>query len=176
MASETDKAAGDVRRLFVYNGGFLTQRRVRRILELSGYQIKLGAPSEGDMVGVWGQSPTSSRGETVAEMRDAPVLRVEDAFLRSVHPGREGSDPIGLHLDARGVHFAPSPPSDLGHLLATHPLDDTALLDRARAGIRSVARRFAMVRRVRQSLEYNDEDGAKASVDIGVERSVEKRA
>ncbi|WP_299684798.1 flagellar biosynthesis protein FlgN [uncultured Tateyamaria sp.] len=51
-----------------------------------------------------------------------------------------------------------------------------ALLDSALAGIRSVARRLAMVRRVRQSLEYYDEDGAKASVDIGVERSVEKRA
>ena len=133
MASDADKAAGDVRRLFVYNGGFLTQTRVRRVLELSGYQIKLGAPSDGDMVGVWGQSPTSGRGEKVAAARDAPVLRVEDAFLRSVLPGREGSDPIGLHLDTRGVHFDPSAPSDLEHLLATHPLDDTALLNRARA-------------------------------------------
>lgn len=51
-----------------------------------------------------------------------------------------------------------------------------ALLDSAMAGIRSVARRLAMVRRVRESLEYYDEDGAKASVVIGVERSVEKRA
>ncbi|MEL7212724.1 MAG: capsular polysaccharide biosynthesis protein [Pseudomonadota bacterium] len=138
MASDTDKAAGDARRLFVYNGGFLTQRRVRRILELSGYQIKLGAPSDGDMVGVWGQSPTSGRGEKVAEARDAPVLRVEDAFLRSVLPGREGSDPIGLHLDTRGVHFDPAVPSDLEHLLATHPLDDTALLDRARDAIERI--------------------------------------
>ena len=51
-----------------------------------------------------------------------------------------------------------------------------ALLDSALAGIRSVARRLAMVRRVKQSLDYYDEDGAKTSVDIGVERSVEKRA
>lgn len=51
-----------------------------------------------------------------------------------------------------------------------------ALLDSALAGIRSVARRLAMVRRVRQSLEFYDEEGAKASVDVGVERSVEKRA
>lgn len=58
-----------------------------------------------------------------------------------------------------------------------HKLDrNQALLNSALAGIRSVARRLAMVRRVRQSLEYYDEDGAKASVDIGVERSVEKRA
>ena len=65
----------------------------------------------------------------------ARVLHVEDAFLRSVHTGREGDVPIGLCLDERGVHFDSSTPSDLETLLATHPLDDTALLDRARAGI-----------------------------------------
>ncbi len=123
------------RRLFVYNGGFLTQRRVRRILELSGWDIRLGAPAEGDWVGVWGRSPTSPRGEGVAARRGAPVLRVEDALLRSVHPGRAGSPPIGLHLDRTGVHFDASAPSDLETLCATHPLDDTALLDRARAAI-----------------------------------------
>jgi len=123
------------RRLFVYNGGFLTQKRVRRILSLSGWDIKLGAPKEGDWVGVWGQSPTSHRGETVAEQRDAPVLRVEDAFLRSVLPGREGSPPLGLLLDEKGVHFDSSRPSDLETLLATHPLDDTHLLNRARNAI-----------------------------------------
>ena len=132
MASDTDKAAGTPRRLFVYNGGFLTQSRVRRILELSGYAIKLGAPSDGDMVGVWGQSPTSGRGEKIAARKDAPILRVEDAFLRSVLPGRAGSDPIGLHLDQNGVHFDPSTQCDLEQMLATHPLDDTALLNRAR--------------------------------------------
>jgi len=60
---------------------------------------------------------------------------VEDAFLRSVLPGRSGSDPIGLNLDTRGVHFDSSVPSDIEHLLATAPLDDTALLNRARAAI-----------------------------------------
>lgn len=49
----TPAAAGDtLRRLFVYNGGFLTQKRVRRILQLAGYDISLGKPSEGDLVGV----------------------------------------------------------------------------------------------------------------------------
>ncbi|NHX27720.1 capsular polysaccharide biosynthesis protein, partial [Escherichia coli] len=116
-----------LRRLFVYNGGFLTQGRVRRILELEGYRISLGKRGPEDMVGVWGQSPTSPRGEAVARHTDAPVLRVEDAFLRSVLPGRAGGGaPLGLMLDGRVVHFDPSRPSDLEHLLATHPLDDTA--------------------------------------------------
>ncbi|MBI1416112.1 MAG: capsular polysaccharide biosynthesis protein [Limimaricola sp.] len=122
-------------RLYVYNGGFLTQGRVRRILELAGYDIRLGKPGAGDLVGVWGQSPTSPRGEAVAEWTDSPLLRVEDAFLRSVLPGREGAPPLGLTLDRRGVHFDPATVSDLETLLSEEPLDDTALLDRARAGI-----------------------------------------
>jgi capsular polysaccharide export protein len=124
------------RRLFVYNGGFLTQPRLRRILDLAGYRIKLGRPSDGDMIGVWGNSPTAHRGLSVAERRDVAVLRVEDAFLRSLHPARQSSEPpIGLTLDRKGAHFDPSKPSDLENMLATHPLDDTALLNRARACI-----------------------------------------
>ncbi|NVJ95135.1 MAG: capsular polysaccharide biosynthesis protein [Marivivens sp.] len=135
----TPAAAGDtLRRLFVYNGGFLTQRRVRRILQLAGYDISLGKPSEGDLVGVWGQSPTSPRGEAVAARTDTPVIRVEDAFLRSIHPGRDGEPPLGLCIDDLGIHFDPERPSRLERILAEHPLDDTALLNRARAGIERV--------------------------------------
>ncbi|MFT5743330.1 MAG: capsular polysaccharide export protein [Paracoccaceae bacterium] len=130
---ETQAAAGEtLRRLYVYNGGFLTQGRVRRILKLAGYDIRLGRPRDGDMIGVWGQSPTSGRGEAVATRTAAPVLRIEDAFLRSVLPGRDGEPPIGLHLDKSGVHFDPATPSDLELILRDNPLDDTALLNRAR--------------------------------------------
>ena len=123
------------RRLFVYNGGFLTQRRVRRILQLSGYSVKLGLPKDSDAVAVWGNSPTAHRGLKVAENRGVPVVRVEDAMLRSLHPGRAGEPPVGLLIDHKGAHFDPSAPSDLEELLATHPLDDTALLNRARGAM-----------------------------------------
>lgn len=123
------------RRLFVYNGGFLTQTRIRRILTLAGYSVHIGLPGDGDAVAVWGNSPTAHRGEGVAEKRDAPVVRVEDTFLRSLHPGREGEPPLGLLIDHRGVHFDPTQPSDLEVLLATHPLDDSALLARARGAM-----------------------------------------
>ena len=132
-ADETDGTQRT--RLFVYNGGFLTQRRVRRILSLSGYDISIGLPREGDVVGVWGNSPTARRGLAIVARHNAPVLRVEDSFLRSLHPGRVGEPPLGLLLDRSGVHFDPAQPSDLETLLATHPLDDTALLNRARYGI-----------------------------------------
>ncbi len=124
-----------LRRLYVYNGGFLTQKRVRRILELSGHDIRIGLPGPDDMVGVWGQSPTAWRGLAIAARRGVPVLRAEDAFLRSVLPGRSGQPPLGLFLDRRGVHFDPGQPSDLEVLLSSHPLDDPALLARATAGM-----------------------------------------
>ncbi|WOI29205.1 capsular polysaccharide biosynthesis protein [Sulfitobacter dubius] len=141
MAFEADPyfspAAGPERsrRLFVYNGGFLTQRRVRRILQLSGHSLRLGLPGPGDAVAVWGNSPTAHRGLAVAAKRDVPVIRVEDAWLRSLQPGRAGEPPLGLLIDSRGAHFDPAQPSDLEELLAHHPLDDTALLNRARGGM-----------------------------------------
>lgn len=137
MAHEGQADAGgqNPRRLFVYNGGFLTQRRVRRILSLSGYRISLGRPTAGDMVGVWGVSPTAHRGEAMAQRCNAPILRVEDAFLRSLHPGRAGEPPMGLLLDQTGVHFDASQPSDLERILAEHPLDDAALMARARGAV-----------------------------------------
>ncbi|WP_039020085.1 capsular polysaccharide biosynthesis protein [Halocynthiibacter namhaensis] len=125
-------------RLYVYNGGFLTQPRIRRMLTLAGYEIKIGTPSAGDMVGVWGKSPTSPRGEKVADRHDAPILRVEDAFLRSVLPGRSGSEPIGLLLDDKAVHFDSSTPSRLEEILTQTPLDDTAILNRARGAIERI--------------------------------------
>ncbi|MCA0938794.1 capsular polysaccharide biosynthesis protein [Salipiger pacificus] len=123
------------RRLYVYTGGFLTQPRLRRILTLAGWKVSLGRPSAQDHVGVWGQSPYAGRGEAMAERTGASLLRIEDAFLRSLHPGRKGEPPLGLLLDRTGVHFDASAPSDLETLLATHPLDDHALLQRARGGI-----------------------------------------
>lgn len=135
-----DAGHDSARRLFVYNGGFLTQTRIRRILALKGWDVRLGAPlGAGDHVGVWGKSPTAPRGEAVAEKLDRPVLRVEDPFLRSVKLGRDGAPPLGLLLDRRGVHFAADVPSDLEMLLSTHPLDDSHLLARARAGMARIA-------------------------------------
>ena len=126
------------RRVFVYSGGFLWQKRLRRIMALAGYPVHLGLPKDGDLVGVWGQSPTAHRGEAIAEKHNAHLLRIEDAFLRSLFPGRAGEPPVGLLLDQSGLHFDGSRPSDLETLLATHPLDDAALLNRARAAIERI--------------------------------------
>jgi len=134
-----DPAASDTpRRVYHVNAGFLRQRRLRRILSLAGYDLRLGWPGPSDLIAVWGHSPYAPRGEALAARTGAHLIRLEDAFLRSLHPGRAGEPPLGLVIDHQGVHFDPSAPSDLETLLATHPLDETPLLNRARAAIARV--------------------------------------
>ncbi len=132
---DTGAGVAPPRRLFVYNGGFLMRPSLRRILAGAGWQVRIGMPTRAeDWIGVWGASPTAARGVALAARTGHPVLRVEDAFLRSVRPGPD-TPPLGLLLDRTGVHFDASAPSDLETLLATHPLDDPALLARAADGI-----------------------------------------
>lgn len=121
-----DTAAGPPpRRLFVYTAGFWHQPRLRRILTLAGWHLRLGLPRAGDAVGVWGHSPHAWRGQAVAARRGLPLVRVEDAFLRSVLPGRSGGrlgrrGPVGLLIDPVGLHFDPSTPN-LTEVLAQSP-------------------------------------------------------
>lgn len=127
-----DTAAGTIpRRLFHYNAGFF-QSRLRRILQLAGHELRLGLPGPGDGVVVWGRSPYAARGEAVAAKRGVPLIRVEDAFLRSLRSGRMGDAPLGLLIDPIGVHFDASRPSALETILANHPLDDSNILARSR--------------------------------------------
>lgn len=126
---------GAPRRLCAYNAGFFRDRRLRRIMALAGHSVVLGLPGPLDGVAVWGRSPYAARGEAVAARRGVPLVRVEDAFLRSVRPGRAGDATIGLLIDPVGVHFDAAAQSMLESLLARDPLDDSNLLQRARDGI-----------------------------------------
>ncbi len=125
-------AAGPIpRRLFTYSGGFITQKRLRRILQLSGHQICLGRPGASDGVVVWGQSNTAQRGQRVANRLHLPLIRVEDAFLRSLRPGRMGDAPLGLLIDPVGIHFDTAKPSLIELYLNSADLQDSNLADRA---------------------------------------------
>lgn len=132
-----DQAVGAIpRRLFFRNAGFLTQHRLRRILALKGHELHLtGKPAAGDGVVVWGQSPVAHRGAALAARHGLPLIRVEDAFLRSLRPGRAGDAPLGLLIDPYGVHFDPAAPSLIETILTKHALDDSNLLTRAKDGI-----------------------------------------
>lgn len=140
----TDKAP---QRLWCTAPGLWLPGRVRRILTLAGrvpMPVLPGmSPRPGDAVGTWGRSPLSPKAEALAAAQELPLIRVEDAFLRSIAPGRarrRGDGPLGLMIDhTGGVHFDPATPSHLETLLAGHPLDDSALLDRAREGMARLA-------------------------------------
>ncbi|MFI0395972.1 capsular polysaccharide biosynthesis protein [Paracoccus jiaweipingae] len=131
---EPSAAGAPPRRLFVYTAGFWRQPRLRRILSLAGWDLALGLPGPGDAVGVWGQSAYARRGQAVAARRGAPLLRIEDAFLRSVLPGRARHPmarrgPVGLIIDPLGLHFDPDRPSLIEDLAASPRA--AALRDRA---------------------------------------------
>lgn len=138
MSDNTQKnkvAKNQPSRLFVLNGGFVTNRRLRAIVSGAGYQIKLGRPSAKDNVAVWGHSPTAHRGEAAAAKTKAGIIRIEDAFLRSLFPGRSGEPALGIVIDKTGIYFDATSPSDLEDLLKNHPFDDAVLLKRAREGM-----------------------------------------
>ena len=128
------------RRLIAASGGFLgpgaTARRLRRILELAVARPVLGWPGEGDAVIAWGHAPRAHRAERLAARTGVPLWRIEDAWIRSIRPGRAGGGPpMGLLIDRRGMHYDPGQPSDLEVLLASHALDDGALIARARLAL-----------------------------------------
>jgi capsular polysaccharide export protein len=132
------RIAGDIpRRLRYLNAGFLRQPRLRRILALAGYELCPGLPRADEGVVVWGRSRYAWRGEWAAARFDRPLIRVEDAFLRSIRPGSSGrrDGAIGLMIDPGGVHFDASQSSALERILQHDPLQDATLLARAQSGI-----------------------------------------
>ncbi len=134
-----DSAAGVIpRRLRFLNGGFFNPS-LRRILAAAGHDLLPGPPRPGEAVVVWGRSPTAWRGEAAAARCNAPLIRVEDAFLRSLRPGRQGDAPLGLLIDPVGIHFDATAPSLIEQILASNPLDDSNLLSRARDGMARLA-------------------------------------
>lgn len=132
---EHPEAGGAVspRRLCVLSLGFARQPRLRRILALAGWPVRFGwprsRPGPADAVGVWGQKPVAARGRWLARRSGAPLVTIEDGFLRSVRPGVTGEPPLSLLIDPVGVHYDPSAPSLIERML----LEDDLSADHARA-------------------------------------------
>ncbi|TAG17851.1 MAG: capsular polysaccharide biosynthesis protein, partial [Rhodobacterales bacterium] len=139
QAPDFPALAGVPRRLWHQNLSILRNRRLHRMLELSGIDLRFGLPRPGDGVLVWGRSPTAWRGEALAARHNLPLIRVEDAFLRSLHPGRaKGEAPLGLLIDPVGVHFDSASPSRLEEILQSDDLQNSNILARAEAAIQRI--------------------------------------
>jgi capsular polysaccharide export protein len=151
---------GVPRRLWHQNLSILRDARLHRMLALAGHDLRFGLPRPGDGVLVWGRSPTAWRGEALAARGGHVLVRVEDAFLRSVHPGRaRGEPPLGLLFDPVGVHFDSSAPSRLEHVLQLVALQDSNILDRSSLAI-------ARLKHLHLS-KYNNHDPNLAAPDPG---------
>ncbi len=123
------------RKLAVYTLGFLQVPYIRRMLKIAGWDVCFGPfCRDAAAVGVWGRKPLAKRGFAAAKRRDLPVVSIEDAFLRSNHPG-PATAPCGLIVDESGIYFDASKPSRLENILNGDGLDDPLLLQRALNGI-----------------------------------------
>jgi len=125
LSDQTDLGSDEVapRPLYVFNAGLL-RGRVRRILELSGWAPRLGLPGRSDAVGIWGAAGTAWRGRAIAARRGAGLVHIEDAFLRSILPGRARGrlarrGPVGLIVDPVGLHFDATRPSLIETLVSS---------------------------------------------------------
>ncbi|MCF6306022.1 MAG: capsular polysaccharide biosynthesis protein, partial [Rhodobacteraceae bacterium] len=105
------------------------------MLKIAGWDVCFGPfCRDAAAVGVWGRKPLAKRGFAAAKRRDLPVVSIEDAFLRSNHPG-PATAPCGLIIDEISIYFDASKPSRLENILNGDGLDDPLLLARAHNGI-----------------------------------------
>lgn len=73
-------------------------------------------PSGQDCLVCWGRVPPAGVQE-LAEQTGVRLLRMEDGFVRSVGLGSDLIPPRSFVLDAKGIYFDPSQPSELEDLL-----------------------------------------------------------
>lgn len=121
-----DARAGRELPAMVYACGFSLRKRglLRRFLPECTVRFVTAAAAipDGATVVVWG-----SRSPDEHEARLGGVLRVEDGFLRSVGLGADLVTPMSWIVDARGIYYDATRPSDLEALLETGEFDDTLL-------------------------------------------------
>ena len=72
----------------------------------------------GGRIVVWASREPDGLAERCAA-QGAPLVRMEDGFIRSVGLGANLAPPSSLVLDHRGIYYDPGRPSDLEHILQT---------------------------------------------------------
>ncbi len=76
-------------------------------------------PEGCDCLVCWGRVPPAGLAE-LAKQSGSRLLRMEDGFIRSVGLGSDLIPPQSFVLDAKGIYFDPSQPSELEILLNEH--------------------------------------------------------
>lgn len=87
--------------------------------------------ASGDNLLVW-SSRVSAAQEVLCANNGLKMWRMEDGFLRSVGLGADLVRPLSLVIDASGIYYDSSQPSDLENLLNNHNFDSELLLRAAK--------------------------------------------
>jgi capsular polysaccharide export protein len=96
------------------------------IVRRAGQAIRIAAQRSGS-IAIWPSRAaaieTAARqqrasGGRISELFRPELVRVEDGFVRSVGLGSNLVPPSSVVVDHRGIHFDPSGPSDLEHILS----------------------------------------------------------
>jgi capsular polysaccharide export protein len=98
--------------VYAIDFSYVNKGTVRHFLQgtrLRFVQTSEQAPDDATLV-VWGQGHRDEK---------RPVIRLEDAFLRSVGLGADLIRPLSWVMDSRGMYYDATAPSELEHLLAT---------------------------------------------------------
>jgi capsular polysaccharide export protein len=82
-------------------------------------------------VAIWRARLSAAQRRAITQ-HGAPVIEIEDGFIRSAGLGADCVPPLSIIVDTGGPHFAPGAPSDLEQLLQTS-LFPSDLLARAKA-------------------------------------------
>jgi capsular polysaccharide export protein len=103
--------------------GIVTWGIVRSMAEDKGWLGAFFAPStitydarQAQAVLAWGLKPSAERATKVAQRSHLPIIRLEDAFLRSVDFGPR-ERPLGICVDDMGIYYDASRPSRLEGLI-----------------------------------------------------------
>jgi capsular polysaccharide export protein len=106
---------------------FWKRRRVSQFLHAGtrpprftgGAAALASAASTGGGIAAWASRIPAGLAQAAAAA-GVPLLRIEDGFVRSVGLGSDFNTPCSIVVDAAGLYYDPSQPSDLETLLATH--------------------------------------------------------
>ncbi len=100
------------RKVIKLHRGIRKQRQLCRILELMGWaasSAKFGV----DAYGGWGRKPSGLNALRLANQKNRPFFALEDGFVRSVGLGQYGEPPLSIIMDANGIYYDATQPSDL---------------------------------------------------------------
>ena len=103
--------------IHVLGGARKRSRGVLDVLEAHGYSLAWPRFAEA-FVG-WGRRESGEQAARKASRAARPVIRLEDAFVRSVGLGVRGAPPLGLIADPRGVYYDARNPSLIEDRLAS---------------------------------------------------------